>query len=183
MTANIPRFLGNLGSGEIVIDRPRSSHVQSHKLPDGVLARALAKIDAGKRDRIVQQVDFSEVIGVSTCVETAPKDDIVYARRFNRGGMTRFVRGRQARPCKSVVVILQRWGRIDGVVAYSATTAYVGTKGLPEPGDWYAMSREPNALQMALQAREFWSKHALVWGCEPVYPASITTECPWDDYV
>src|SRR6185437_12861235 len=114
MTANIPRFLGNLGSGGIVIDRPRSSHVQSHKLPDGVLARALAKIDAGKRDRIVQQVDFSEVIGVSTCVETAPKDDIVYARRFNRGGMTRFVRGRQARPCKSVVVILQRWGRIDG---------------------------------------------------------------------
>jgi hypothetical protein len=182
MSGKIPRFIGNLGSGEIVIDRPGSSHVQSHQLPDGVLARALAKIDSGKKDRIVEQVDFPEVIGMSTCVETTSDDDIVYARRHNRGGMTRFVRGRQAKPSQSVVVILHKWGRIDGVVAYSAITAYVGTKGLPEPGDWHAMSREPNALQAALQAQEFWSKHALVWGCEPVHPRSITRECPWNDY-
>ena len=106
---------------------------------------------------------------------------IVWARRVNRGGLTRFVRGREGAPSKSVAVILNRHGHIDGVPAYRAVTAYVGKKGPPEPGDWHAISRQPNPLQASLQAFQYWSNHALVWGCEPVLPGSITTRCPWND--
>lgn len=43
---------------------------------------------------MVASVDFKEEIGTSSCVETHEGDEIIYAQRVGRAGLTRFVKNR-----------------------------------------------------------------------------------------
>ena len=159
------KFLGTLASGEQVYDRHRS-HI--HKGVAPLLSVALARINAEDRTFLIEEVDFSQPIGETTCVETtrdSGNDKIVYARRPRRHGLTRFVKNREAEPCSAVTVILKRDDFKD---YYVLITAFVGHKPEPEPWDRNATP----------QSRAFWETHALVWVTEPV-ESGITFRCPW----
>ena len=81
-----------LKSGERVVDRHRS-HLHESVVP--LLPAALAQIDSNGRNYFVEGVDFDQPIGETICVATGPGDEIVYAQRPNRAGLTRFVENGQ----------------------------------------------------------------------------------------
>ncbi len=158
------KVLGQLASGQQVVDR-YNSHIHPEVLP--LLPEALAKIHMGDKPFSLEVVEFDHVVGETTCVRTDPSDQIVYAKRVKRYGLTRFVKNRRPEPCKSVVVILVK--ATDGSDAYVLVTAFIGEKPQPEPWDLHAPA----------ESRSFWLTHALLWGTEKVVPGTETTECPW----
>lgn len=152
-----------LKSGEQVVDRYRSH------LHDGVVALlpvALGQIESQGREFFSTQVDFGRVIGKTICVETGPNDEIVFAQRRGRAGLSRFILNRHPTSTSSLVIILKK-AEDDNL--YVIVTAFTGA--LPEPEPW-----DRNATE---RSREFWSTHALVWGVEKIVPGTLTRECPW----
>lgn len=152
-----------LKSGEAVVDR-QDSHLHESVLPH--LSTALTQIEGLGRKFLIEEVDFGRQIGETICVATGLGDEIVFAQRPKRFGLTRFVKNRKSETCSSVVVILKA-GEQTGV--YVLITAYIGRKAEPEPWD-------RNATASAL---EFWNSHALVWDCEEILPGTETNICPW----
>jgi hypothetical protein len=150
-----------LKSGEPVVDR-FNSHV--HPNVAEILPDALARIESGGRQFFVEEVDFGRPIGETICVPTGHGDQIVYAQRPKRWGLSRFVRSREPEQCSSVVVILKA-----GDDGYVLITAFVGHPAPPEPWDRNAV----------VKSVEFWSTHALVWGQEETVPGTEQVECPW----
>ena len=160
---NLP-VLGALGSGQLVIDRPQS-HLHESVLQ--ILKEALSRVHLSGEQFSLQRVDFEEVVGETVCVVTSDKDEVIFAQRPKRFGLSRFVKNRTPEPCSSVCMILKR--AEDRINTYVLITAFVGV--CPEPEPW-----DRNANEKSL---EFWSDHALVWGSEEVVPGTETTECPW----
>ena len=152
-----------LGSGQIVVDR-FNSHL--HESVTALLPEALAKVQLSGVPFAVEQVNFDRIVGETTCVETHEGDQIVFAQRPKRFGLSRFVKNRQPEQCKSAVVILKK--AEDGEY-YVLITAFIGVRPEPEPWDRNATPR----------SKEFWETHALVWGSEPVVPGTETYRKPW----
>lgn len=154
--------LGRLGSGEVVVDRPRSHlHADVARL----LPEALGRVMSAGREFLIAEVDFGRLVGQTICVATRPGDQIVFAQRVGRAGLTRFVKNRKSEPCSSVVVVLKAG---DGG-EYVCMTAFVGHRAEPEPWDDVATE----------QSVPFWSSRALIWGSEPIVLGTETTRCPW----
>lgn len=153
-----------LSSGEVVVDRFRS-HL--HPSVASLLPEALARVDSQSRQFLVEEVDFCRLVGETICVPTGSGDEIVFALRHGRRGLTRFVKNREPEPCSSVVVILKRDDANSRV--YILITTFVGRRPEPEPWDRNATERSV----------EFWSSHALIWGSESMVPGTETVECPW----
>jgi hypothetical protein len=154
------RLVGYSKDGQSVFDRPNSHHHLSEEL----LREAISKATLGNEAFLKIRVHMGRIVGVSTCVATTDKDRICFARRINRRGLTRFVRGREAEPCASVILIFKR---IDH--GYLLITGFVGDSAEPEPWDEKASA----------QSVEFWSTHALIWGSEEVSPETETVNSPW----
>ena len=155
-----------LGSGEIVIDRPQS-HVATHPTVLPLLGEALSRIHSRGRNNIVEEVDLGRVVGETICVETHEGDEIIYAQRPNRFGLTRFVKNRESEPCGAVTICLNK---AEGNGHYILATAYVGHRAPAEPWDteWATEESVP-----------FWNTHALVWGKEAIVPGTEVNRCPW----
>ena len=153
-----------LGSGEAVVDR-HQSHL--HTGVASLFPEALAHIDARGRKFLVEEVDFGRLIGETVCVATNDADEIVYAQRLRRAGLSRFVKNRVAAPCAAVVVILKR-DDLD-MSTYVLISAFVGHKSEPEPWDRNATP----------QSVAFWNSHALIWGSEPIVSGTETATCTW----
>ncbi len=151
-------------SGEAVVDR-YNSHLHSSVLD--ILPEALGKIESKGRKFLVEEVDLDRIIGETICVATGLGDQIVFAQRPKRFGLSRFVKNRQAEPCSTVVVILKTADEQPGT--YVLVTAFIG--GKPEPELW-----DKNATP---KSRKFWTSHALVWGKEEIIPGTETSVCPW----
>ena len=155
------QHLGCSTNQQPVFDRPNSHH----HLPEALLKEAISRIALGNEAFCKIRVDMGRIVGVSTCVATTDEDRICFARRLNRRGLTRFVRGRNAEACSSVILILKR---IEPR-GYLLITGFVGDNAEPEPWDEKATA----------QSVEFWSTHALIWGSEEVAPETETTVTPW----
>ncbi len=153
-----------LQSGEWVVDRHRS-HLHCGVL--ALLPEVLGHIDAQGRAFLVEEVDFGRPVGETVCVSTSSSDEIVYAQRPRRFGLTRFVKNRQAEPCSAVTVILKRDDLERDL--FVLITAFIGHRPEPEPWDGNATAN----------SRAFWSSHALVWGSEDVILGTETDLCPW----
>ena len=155
----------SLGSGEMVADRP-NSHLATHGTVLPFVGEALLRIQSGERDFIAEEMDFGQSIGQTICVETHEGNDIVFAQRPNRAGLTRFVKNREPEPCSTVVVCLKR-AREGG---YILLTAYIGHRTPAEPWDteWATEQSVP-----------FWNTHALIWGHEQTVPGTESKDCPW----
>lgn len=154
-----------LKSGEAVFDRDDFSHVHPGVVP--FLSEALARIESGGREKIVEEIDFGKPVGESYCVATTDDDEIVYAQREGRAGLSRFVKSRRPEPCSAVTVVLKK-----DECGYEIRTAFIGHLAPPEPWDRNA---GPDSLL-------FWLTHALIE--EPgsvVIPGTETTEYPWEE--
>ena len=156
----------HLRSGETVVDRPNSH------LHDGVkdlLAETLGMINSERREFIEAEVGFGRVIGKTMCVATGEHDEIVFAQRPKRGGLTRFVNHRDPETCSSMVVILKKSGAV-----YVLITAFIGCKSEPEPWDERAFSLKSDPIEARARSLAFWKSHALVWDGESVIAGTET---------
>ncbi len=163
-------ILGTLRSGEIVKDRLQSFLRKDVK---PFLAEALAKIDAIDRYYIHLKIDMGREIGHSICVETTESDEIIFAQRTNRKGITRFVKNRNPIPSSTIVVILKRAQGEEGEDDfYIMTTAYIGNTAPHEP--WDAKATEDSL--------PFWSTHALIFeeSIPDIVPGTETIAMPAD---
>lgn len=160
----------HLGSGEPVVNRYRS-HIHGEIMH--FVVATLIEIKSQGRDFLIEEVDFGSPIGETICVPTGPGDEIVYAQRPGRRGLTRFVKNRKPDPCSSVIIILKTADGEPGT--YVLVAAFIGRKPEPEPWDWNAI-RTPEQSERAVV---FWSSHALIWGSEQVLPGTETNRCPW----
>ncbi|MEI8269811.1 MAG: hypothetical protein WCG45_00420 [bacterium] len=152
-----------LSSGEEVRDRV-DSHL--HQTAVALLPEALQKISANGRGFTIEEVKFDRIVGESDCVPTGPEDAIIFAKRPNRWGLTRFVRNRQPEKSSSVVVILKK---AEEGNFFILITAFIGSIAPPEPWDRNATS----------ESRNFWNTHALVWGSQEVISGTESLDCPW----
>jgi len=148
-------------TGEVVVDR-HNSHL--HEEVVRLLPDALLRIESKGRGFILEVVDFGRPIGETTCVKTSSEDEIIFAQRLNRFGLTRFVKNRMPEPCSSVVVILKK-----AVEGYVLITAFIGCRPEPEPWD-------RNATE---QSVVFWNTRALIWGSEEIVQGTESNRCPW----
>lgn len=156
----------HLASGEAVTDR-NPSHVHVG-VTSALLAEALTQIRAAPGEHMSKKtVDFGRVIGACTRVETQAEDEIVFARRVDRDGLTRFVKNRQPESTTLLTISLRRTA--DG--SYEIRTAYLGGPGHVEP--WAAPAERYQS------AVAFWSRHALCFGYEPIVSGTEQIDCPW----
>jgi len=139
--------LGRLASGEYVFDRFRS-HLHGDVID--LLPEVFAKITTVDREIVIEEIDLGRIVGKRVCVETDGTDEIVFARRHRRKGLTRFVKGREPEDCSTVAIVLKRDEYSD---TYVCLTAYVGAHSEPEPWDRHA----------TLESESFWQTHALIW--------------------
>lgn len=152
--------LGRLLSGERVFDR-KNSHLYDNPELEQHLPLALERIDPDGRAFLVETVDFNEVIGESRCVQTGPEDEIVFAQRVGRFGLSRFVVNKDPVPTSELTVILRK-----SDAGYEVITTFIGPKAEKEPWDKTADST----------STEFWRTHALVWGSEATVLDSTTDQ-------
>ena len=151
-------------SGEELVER-FNRHL--HPEVEALLPEALLRIESGGRKFFREQVDFGRVIGKTICVATNIGDNIVFAKRPNRSGYTRFVKNRQPEPTTFFSLIIKQGDMERGKLVL--LSAYIGEIGEPEPWDRNA---GPNSSK-------FWAEHALVWGDEEIVPGTETDICPW----
>jgi hypothetical protein len=152
-----------LASGEEVRDR-EVSHL--HANVKELLAEVCSKIQTQGKDVLIEEVDLARPVGLNMRVKTTDTDEIVFAQRPNREGLTRFVKNRQPEMCSIVRIVLKKSSKFDG---YEISTAFIGTAATLEP--WHK--------DATLECTEFWNKEAMIWGSEPVIEGTETTECPW----
>lgn len=157
-------MIGKTKDGYTVIDR-HNSHI--HSTVTSFLPEALNKIEVAGQDFIIAKVEFNRFIGMNLCVETDSSDEIVFAKRPNRKGYTRFVKSREAELSTCATLIL----KADEILYKTMIiiTAFIGDPAEPEPWDAKATN----------ESLEFWSNHALVWGLIPVVPGTETEESQW----
>lgn len=159
--------LGWLKDGSVVIDR-HNSHIDHNNPNLDYLEDALAEVDPNGKAFHMQTITFNEDIGVSVCVPTTTDDEIVFAQRPHRNGLTRFVKNRQPIPTNELMVILKKSENATEST-YVLITAFAGPQAEPEPWDTNATN----------DSRIFWASHALIYQPEEVVPETETTVCPW----
>lgn len=155
--------LGKLSSGETVFDRWKS-HLHSNSALSEYLPQALQKTNPNSQDFHIETVDFGNEIGFSNCVETNDQDEIVFAQRVGRFGLSRFVKNKESTPSSKLTVILKKIPE-----GYLLLTAFIGPKAEKEP--WDSMADK--------KSLDFWKNHALIWGTEKIVPGTETDKNPW----
>jgi len=164
-----------LASGELVVDK-ENSHI--HEMPDGLFDEAIARINSNGRDKISEEVDFGREIGKCALVEAGEGDEVFYALRPRRSCLARFVKNREAAPCSTLTIILEKG--VDNKFSetyYVIVTAYIGYISYPFPWDKkYFNSPEKDAEKE--RAMEFWGSRALVPEIESIVPGTETNVCP-----
>jgi len=159
--------LGTLASGQKVIGR-RNCHL--HAGVKELLPEVLSQV-SGDDQFVKQAVDLCRIVGLSNCVETTENDQIVFAQRVARSGLSRFALNRECEKTSQVTVVVQ-FSPSDR--CYVMATAYCGPLAELEP--WSPRVRKGKDR---LKSYTFWGKHALVWGSEPIIPKTITNKYPW----
>lgn len=160
--------IGTLVSGEDVWTY-ESSHI--HAGVNAVLAEVLAKMSP-EGGFVRTTVDLGRVVGHDNCVPTTDADEIVFAQREGRQGLTRFTKSAEPVATSEVSVIMCRDKEHGG--RWTLITAFFGALAPREPWD-------PNIKSDSerVDAREFWSSHALAWGSDPIVADTETMNSPW----
>jgi hypothetical protein len=152
---------------KVVFD-PEHSHAATHFDDTPQLREAVNQVIANTvttGEDMWFEMDMGRVAGVSDLVDTDETDEIVYAKRLSRDTYTRFTKSRRAQPSSLVTVAMNPLN--DDT--YELKSAWIGPVG-------YSFPDAPGALP---QSREYWDKHAIVWGTQAIQPGTETRECPW----
>lgn len=149
---------------------PINSHVATHfqdtpKLK--TLVKKLLSTHSFKEKEIYQEYKISKIVVFSDLVTTDDSDEIIYAKRLNREGYTRFVKNRKPEPTSSSYITI--WLKQDNEGKYELASAWIGRTCPAFPDDEYATSK----------SKPFWVKHALIWGHQAIQKGTETTKNPW----
>ena len=141
-----------------------ATHVMFHirETPDllDLVKEAIEAVDVPKNDdQFVFERDMGRVVGTTTRVHTGPTDEIVYAKRKERDSYSRFVKNRQAIPCRYIVIVLRnRAGKI-----------YL----------WTAMCGRLIPAVAVNPSSHFWTNHALVYDDTLLQMDTMRTDNPF----
>ena len=144
-----------------VVDRP-SSHL--HNELKNLLPSVIKTITCNDQPFIEKELNCKQPVGYTTCVSVNGQDEIVYAKREGRNGLTKFVKNRKPELTCHITVILKKTNDF-----YTIITAYFGKKSEVETWDQRAT---PSSFK-------FWNEHADYLVSEEIDPNTITTICPW----
>lgn len=152
---------------EVYID-PQSVNATAHltdtpellKMVQGIVGSVVAE-----GDELAFATDMGREIGDSDLVKTSPNDAIVYAKRLNRPGYTRFVLDRKPEPTRFVTVIL----RLNPNGSYRLHSAWIGP----------LVPSFPDTDKASAESKPFWQQHALVWGRQAIQPGTEMSHWPW----
>jgi len=187
-------LLGVTKDGYKVFDR-FDSHIKTHVGAEKIIAEALSLVSTDGQDFFKETLDFKRTIGETICTETTDKDEIIFAQRANRRGLTRFTKTGLPKPCSKLTLIIVKREEDSSSeddeddndedensnpsVYYELITAYVGESAPPEPWDekaFYFAEDPDKARQTSL---DFWNRHALVFSAEEHLSGTETIEKPW----
>lgn len=164
----IKEYLARTKNGHDVFVDMESSHAATHLTHHPHLIDFVKKVIPTVEvsgDHLRVDVDMGEEVGLSDLVETTDGDEIVYAKRPFRNQYSRFVKQRAPVATSWVTIDIRK----DDGGGYYLYTAFIGKLSPSFPGGTYLPD----------QSKEFWSRHALVWGPQEVVPGTETTKCPW----
>ena len=139
-------ILGITKNNMAVVDR-YNSHIHGDLME--LIKEALSKIEV--KGFTVTSYDFSEVIGECSLVETVLMDEIVYAQRHKRNGLTRFVKNKKPKKSKSLTMVLMP--SKEKTDEFILITAFIGKPASVEPWDPKATSKDVM----------FWRNNAIIW--------------------
>jgi hypothetical protein len=151
---------------EVYVDM-ETSHAVTHFKKTPKLIEVIKEIIPTlkvEEDMVRVNRDTGVVVGTTSLVETREGDEIVYALRPLRSYYSRFVKDKKSQETTWITIDLRRKGGV-----YNLYTAFVGQLTPSFPGGDF----------LPEQSKEFWLKHALVWGSQEIVPGTETKECPW----
>ena len=166
-------FLCKSRNGIDVFFDPVNSHAATHlddvpQLKDLVI-EAIGKIRLEEKE-IYTAVDMGRIVGTCDVVEVEKNDEIVYGIRRNRDddGLVPFVRNREGDSCPyvTVYIVLQEDGQ------YVLSSAWIG----PMSEDDVPFPLSKNATT---KSKEYWDKHAFVYGSQEIVTGTETSHKPW----
>lgn len=160
--------LGKTASGKTVYYDDKTSHAATH-FADApqllALVRDFLATQHFASDEVFVDHDAGSIIGNTDLVEVQENDEIIYAKRVNRQGFTKFAKNRQPSPTSYFTVMLRK----DAVGDYELVSTWIGRVCPSFPDDETATP----------QSKPFWDKHALAFGGQSVQEDTITDVCPW----
>ncbi len=155
-------------NGKKVWHDPVESHASTHIAKTSQLLEEIKGLIPSldlEGERIRDNVELDSVIGKTGLVETTDDDEVVYALRPKRQAYSRFVKGKEPQETRWMTFDIRKSDEDN----YYIYTVFVG-KDTPS---------FPGGEHLPEQSRDFWSKHALVWGSQEVLEDTVTTDCPW----
>lgn len=140
-------------------------HLEQHPTVVPLLHEALSKLTIADLPNKFNKlaVEFDRVIGTTDCVTTTPSDEIVYAMRKGRNGLSRFVKNRVGIPTTSVALILLAAGKGN----WRLVTGWIGGLSEREPDDKTIKTKEEWDI-----AYKHWSTKAILWNPDMIVPGS-----------
>ncbi len=160
-------------NGVSITYNPVQSHAATHieDTPDlkDLIVEAANKISLDGQE-VATHIDMKRVVGKCDVVKVDESDDIVYAARKNRKeeGLVPFTKSRQGEPCSYVSLHLVP--HPDGT--YELSSAWIGT--FDDDDEPF-----PQASNATDNSKNFWNKHAFVWGSQEIIQGTETTIRPW----
>ncbi len=146
-----------------------NSHAMTHFADAPGLKEIVKRIIEARKianGRLISlDIDMGKPVGESGLVKTNENDELIYAIRKNRNTYAVFAKNRKPEPCNFVHVEITT--KKDG--SQYLFSAWIGPDTPPLPGSKFATSK----------SRDFWLKHALIWGQQEIIPGTETTKCPW----
>lgn len=165
-------FLGITRDGRRVLTGQRSHLSNGHRDALETIARLIPEIDSSIfRDRPFQQLDMGRVVGESNCIPVLSGDDVFYARRIERWGLTPFVR--RGRPVPTTYISMLAF--VGGQNELWIHTAWIGPAAPKEPWD-----RSISSWAELVESAQFWANHALVEDRNVIIPGTETSQVKYD---
>jgi hypothetical protein len=160
-------------NGKEVTFDPVHSHAVTHLEDTPGLASLVKEVVGGldlNGQEIAQHFDLNRIVGTCDVVNVNDSDEIVYGMRKNRedDGLVPFVKNRDGDPCSYVAVHLLP--KPDE--SYELSSAWIGTFG--EDDEPF-----PQSLNANERSKDFWNKHAFVYGSQEIMPGTETSARPW----
>jgi hypothetical protein len=147
ISANKKLYLGKLADGRKVYDRT-DSHVKPVLIP--LVRKSISTIDPKGEVFVEKEVIFPKAIGKCDIVETDSKDEVFFAKRENRLGLSRFVKNKIGEESNTLTIVLTKRPSENFFIL---VTAFIGKITPPEPYSPYATE----------ESKKFWARHAFVW--------------------
>ena len=166
-------LLGTSKNNIQVVYDPIHSHAATHLEDTPGLKELVKEVITNLElngQETAQHYDMGRVVGTCDVVDVGSADEIVYGVRKNRedDGPVPFTKSRKGEPCRYVAVHLVP--KSDDV--YILSSAWVGP--FTDDDEPFPLSKDATD-----RSKDFWNKHAFVYGSQEIIAGTETKKKPW----